>query len=79
MSLQRVKAALTAAVGSVAVTLGVVSFKPVLVVPVALLGVGGFAVLGVLAVIGLVAVFAKEDRRKSALDVIKAVFGRKES
>jgi hypothetical protein len=67
----------TATIGTVTVTLGVAVLKPALVLA-AVLGVGGVAGVGVLAVIALAAAFGSKERRDSALDVLKTIFGRKD-
>ncbi len=63
----------TPRVRSLAVALGVATFKPALVVA-AFFGMGALVVV---AIIAFIAIFASEERRESALSVLRAIFGRK--
>jgi hypothetical protein len=63
----------TPRVRGLAAALGAATFKPALVVA-AFLGMGALVVL---AIIAFIAIFASEERRESALSVLRAIFGRK--
>lgn len=58
---------------NLAVALGVATFKPALIAGLFL----GTGALVVVTIVAFIAIFASEERRKSALAVLRAIFGRK--